>query len=371
MNALQRIGYRIKVLAPSDGAFHGQRQVMGVDTFRFSYFRPRRLERLTKRGGGIPENMRNSFLARIQLPFMMGIFFLRSLLESRRADLLYANWLGAGIVGGLVNMINSTPLVVSFRGDDGYLARDRRVWRALTLWVCSRSDEVAPVSKEIADILMELGVDGQKIILPQFGVDTEMFRPRESFNKKQGPVNCLFVGSLIPRKGLHDLLEAMADDSLANMRLTVVGEGAERRNLEIQADRLGLRERVDFRGSLAPENVAELMRESDFFCLPAHMEGRPNVVNEALSSGIPVIATRIGGIPDMIQEGETGFLFEPGDFLQLREDLTTLVNDGRLRREMGLRARRFILESGVSWDNTASEFDRIFKRVCGFTSKGA
>ncbi len=363
INALQNLGYQIKVICPSDGVFHGRRKVMGVETFRFAYFIPKNFEKLTKRGGGIPENINNYFLAKLQLFPMMCVFLFRSLWESRGYDLVYANWLGAGIVGAIINLLTSKPLVVSFRGDDGYLARDRKVWRMLTLWVCARASIVAPVSDEIVRILKELGVQEKKLELPRFGVDTEFFRPPEPKPHNSEATQIIFVGSLIPRKGLHDLIEALNDERLKKVKLVVVGEGAHEERLKRRADSLGLAENIEWMGMVKPEKVAELMRTSDILCLPAYMEGRPNVVNEAMASGVPVITTRTGGIPDMVEEGETALLFEPGNVGQLMEHLITLVNDPERRRMMGRRAREFILESRLSWDDTAVQFDEIFKKI--------
>src|SRR5208337_2210139 len=150
--AIRRRGYSVKVVAPSDGTFYGHRNIGGIETVRFGYFWPRSLERLTRGAGGIPENMNHSLLARLQLfPMMIGFFFV-SVAQSRGADIVYANWLGAGIIGALVNLFTRKPLVVSFRGDDGYLARDRFIWRTLTKWVVGRASMVAPVSGELLAI---------------------------------------------------------------------------------------------------------------------------------------------------------------------------------------------------------------------------
>jgi glycosyltransferase involved in cell wall biosynthesis len=111
--------------------------------------------------------------------------------------------------------------------------------------------------------------------------------------------------------------------------------------------------------------VAEIMRSMDLLCLPSYMEGRPNVVNEAMASGLPVIATRIGGIPDMVREGETALLFDPGDVEGLRGCLRMLVNDPNLRKRMGRAGHEFVVQTGVSWDATAEEFDEIFSRADG------
>ncbi len=363
--AIHRRGYSIKVVAPSDGTFYGHRKIGGIETVRFGYFWPRSLERLTRGAGGIPENMNHSLLARLQLfPMMVGFFFV-SVAQSRGADIVYANWLGAGIIGALVNLFTRKPLVVSFRGDDGYLARDRFIWRRLTRWVVARASVVAPVSGELLDIIRALGVPEKKCHLPRFGVDTDMFHPLDS--KSEGgrglEVRLLFVGSLIVRKGLHDLLEALDDPALENVRLTVVGEGLYGPQLLNMCEKLGLESRTDWKGILPPAEVAALMRTSDILCLPSYMEGRPNAVNEAMASGLPVITTRVGGIPDMVEENKTALLFEAGNVQQLRQCLIQLVSNPELRQTMGAAGRDFLVKTGVSWDSTAEEFDSIFNGI--------
>ncbi len=361
--ALHRRGYEITVVAPSNGVFHGRRVLDGIETVRFGYFWPRSLERLTRGGGGIPENMAESLLARFQVLPMMLAFVIVTLREMCNAEVVYANWLGAGIVGAVANLLTRTPLVVSFRGDDGYLARDRPIWRVLTRWVTGRASMVAPVSGELMSIMQQLGVPETKCHLPRFGVDTDMFHPPTTAAQLSEDIRLLFVGSLIRRKGLQDLLDALDDPVLRKVKLTVVGEGPNAGLLAEMAELLGLKERVEWKGAVPPLEVARIMRSSDMLCLPSYMEGRPNVVNEAMASGVPVIVTRIGGVPDMVREGETALLFEPGDVQALRACLRTLVGSPELRKNMGHAGYDFLMRSGVSWDNTAEEFDALFTRV--------
>ncbi len=365
LGAIQKLGYSVKVVAPSNGTFYGIRFIDGIETVRFGYFLPHSLEKLTRGGGGIPENMAQSLLARIQLVPMMLRFVIVALLQARGSDFIYANWLGAGIVGAFVSFLTSKPLVVSFRGDDGYLARDRLLWRVLTKWVAGRASVIAPVSAELLNIMGSLGVPEEKLLLPRFGVDTEMFRPPEASREGNGETRILFVGSLIMRKGLHDLLEALADPSLNRAKLIVVGEGMCAPELTALCERLGLADRTEWRGTVPPAEVAALMRLSDILCLPSYMEGRPNAVNEAMASGLPVVTTRIGGIPDMVEEGKTALLFEAGNIEELRRCLLSLVSDPDRRKAMGQAGRDLLIRTGVSWNSTAEEFDLIFSRLSG------
>ncbi len=363
--AIREQGYEFKVVAPSDGTFHGRREVRGIETVRFGYFWPRSLEKLTRGGGGIPENLSQSLLARLQLVPMMLAFFFVALWEGRRSDLIYANWLGAGVIGALLGFVTGKPLVVSYRGDDGYLARERFAWWVLARIVSDRAAIVAPVSGELMRIFVDFGVPEEKCRLPRFGVDREMFHPAENRPAARDRVRLLFVGSLIPRKGLQDLLEALSIPELEDLDLVVVGEGYYRSDLEAMCERFGLQGRTEWMGVLPQADVARTMRSVDLFCLPSHMEGRPNVVNEAMASGLAVISTRVGGIPDMIVEGETGLLFDAGNVGQLRQCLVAVASDPDLRESMGLAGREFLDRTGVSWEATAEDFDVIFSKLLG------
>jgi glycosyltransferase involved in cell wall biosynthesis len=364
LEAISRRGYSIKVIAPTDGTFSGRKQYYSTEMLRFSYFFPKSLQTLTRGGGGIPENMAGSGMARIQVLPMMAAFFYHALREASDCRIIYANWIGAGFIGALLASLTGKPLVVSFRGDDGYLARDRPLWRRVTKWVISQSSIIAPVSRELADILIKLGLPKEKCFLPKFGVDTEMFFPiTEVRPNDSSEIILLFVGSLISRKGLHDLIDALADKSLSKIRLIVVGDGPDRQELEQRSIDRGINMRTEWKGLQSPREVARLMRSADIVCLPSYMEGRPNVVNEAMASGVPVVATRIGGIPDMVAEGETAYLFDPGDVKGLRECLLKLASDECLRSRMGKAGYDFVTRAGVSWDATAEDFDQIFQKV--------
>lgn len=361
--AMSRRGHRVRVVAPSDGVFHGTRVVHGIEARRFGYFIPRSWERLTRGGGGIPENLAKSYLAKLQVLPMMVAFLVASLRNSRGFDLLYANWLGAGIIGAAVNVLSGKPLIVSFRGDDGYLARDRIVWRILTKWVSRRAAAIAPVSSELLHILRSLGVAPEKLHLPRFGVDTDMFRPSESKNSSPERLQVMYAGALIPKKGLHILFEALDDERLGHVHLLIAGEGHYSDQLKTLCEMAGLSDRTRWTGSLTPLAVASEMRRSDILCLPSFTEGSPNVIKEAMASGLPVVASKVGGIPDLVRHGETGFLFEVGNVEELRECIGTLAANEGLRMRMGRAAREFVMRSGMSWDDTAKDFEAIFDGI--------
>ncbi|MEM4724427.1 MAG: glycosyltransferase family 4 protein, partial [Candidatus Hadarchaeum sp.] len=154
--------------------------------------------------------------------------------------------------------------------------------------------------------------------------------------------NVLFVGSLVKRKGIEVLLEAfaMVRGKTPNARLTVVGEGAKeyKETLQIKAKNLGILSAVDFVGAKSADQIAQLHRESQMLILPSESENSPNSIAEALVSGLPVIATRVGGIPSMISDGETGFLVPPNDPRSLAEAILKLSSSVALQLAISRRA---------------------------------
>jgi glycosyltransferase involved in cell wall biosynthesis len=172
----------------------------------------------------------------------------------------------------------------------------------------------------------------------------------------------IFVGSLIPKKGLQDLIEALATPDLGKVRLVVVGDGYFASKLKSLAQDKLQKDQVIWRGIAPPVEVAKLMRDADFLVLPSYTEGSPNVIKEAMASGLPVIGTRVGGIPDLVTEGKTGLLYNPGDIESLRQCIRMLKNRGT-RLKMGWSARKKLDDSGLNWESTARDFESIFSRA--------
>jgi glycosyltransferase involved in cell wall biosynthesis len=358
--AIKRKGFEVTVLAPSNGEGYGNSTIDGVQVIRFGYFWPRSLERLTVGAGGIPENISKSFLAKFQIIPMTLLFVVRALILSRKADIIYSNWIGAGFVGAIVGTITGKPTVVSFRGDDGYLARDRALWKIATKWVIKKSSYVTAVSSELIRIMKDLGADPQRLSVPRFGVDSQIFYPNCDVRKSRVNLKITFVGSLIPKKGLQDLIEAMTSPQFAKTELVVVGDGYYGTELKRLAGEK-LKDRiVEWKGIISPIKVGEVLRESDILVLPSYTEGSPNVIKEAMATALPVIGSRIGGVPELVDHGRTGFLYEPGDIEELRKCLGKLVVNEDMRLKMGANARQRLNEAGLDWDSTAEDFEKIF-----------
>ena len=156
--------------------------------------------------------------------------------------------------------------------------------------------------------------------------------------KHEGTGNrLLFVGRLAAVKGLPVLLESISalKRAIPDLTLTVVGDGEDRAMLEALSTEMGLMEQVQFVGYKSQAEVRQYLQETDVFVLPSFAEGVPVVLMEALMSGVPVVATQIAGVSELVEDGVSGFLVSPSDRQALCDRIQTLLLDGRLRQQFG------------------------------------
>ena len=165
-------------------------------------------------------------------------------------------------------------------------------------------------------------------------------KPRE-FNK---PPVFLFLGWTVPAKGIFDLIDAVAARrrDLSGARFVICGQGSGDSDLRALVTRLGLQEMVELRGWVAGEAKVAAIRDADVFVLPSHAEGMPNSLIEAMAAGLAVIATPVGGIPEIVRNRDLGRVFPPGNVSALGECLVELCQDEIERRRLGENAARFV-----------------------------
>jgi glycosyltransferase involved in cell wall biosynthesis len=163
----------------------------------------------------------------------------------------------------------------------------------------------------------------------------------------------LFVGRLVPEKGPAVLLDAVAAMRCA-VELRVVGDGPLKGALAAQVERLGLCERVTLTGALGQDDLPEQYAWADAFCLPSFAEGLPVVLMEAMSTGLPVVTTRIAGIPELVEAGESGLIVSPGRADLVARALTALADDPELRFRLGAAAAATVRTRHTPGPNAAS-----------------
>jgi 1,2-diacylglycerol 3-alpha-glucosyltransferase len=214
---------------------------------------------------------------------------------------------------------------------------------AYTTAYCNRCDRVLVSVPSLANVLRSYGVRTRVDVVPSVGVDPEEFtRPspgavRAWFRIPDDAVLLVFVGRLGREKGVPLLLEAVAGLP-SNVWLLLVGDGPERRDLEAQAQRLGVADRVVFAGEQDHAHVVNALFAGDLFVFPSQTETLGLAVLEAMAAGRAIIAVRGGAIPEIVRDGETGRVVPP-DPGALRHAIADLVRDPETRRTMGTRAQ--------------------------------
>jgi glycosyltransferase involved in cell wall biosynthesis len=175
-----------------------------------------------------------------------------------------------------------------------------------------------------------------KLTTVRMGIDLSMFAPSEPADERPGMLRILNVAAMRPQKGQALLLEALAKlrGDGVDAHLTIVGDGPEREHLESRVAQLGIAEHVEMPGALGHDAIPRHMQEADVFCLPSFAEGVPTVLMEAMASGLPVVATYVGGVPDLVEPGTSGLLVSPGSADLLADALARLAADPGLRRRL-------------------------------------
>lgn len=250
------------------------------------------------------------------------------LLEARgfAPDVIHAHYYIAGSTAVRLGKRLSVPVVISEHSSSfpagAVTGRHlRRARRAL-----ERADLVCPVSAFLASAIARSGVQARTRVLTNT-VDTKQFRPGPPTAKPaDGPVRLAFAAILRAGKGLDDLLQALAGlDDGRGWHLDVVGDGPARQDMEALAIAHGIAHRVTFHGLLARAELAAVLRSADLFVLPSLAETQGAVLIEAMACGVPVLSTRVGGIPEIVGE-ESGTLVPASDPDKLRAALRSMLN---------------------------------------------
>lgn len=247
------------------------------------------------------------------------------------------------LAGLVIQRLAGIPFSFTAHGSD--LHRDRRGLRAKV----TRSAFVAAVSAYNRDVILdECGQDFRsKVPVIHCGVDTAAFVVRPRTVGRDGVLKILSVGTLHEVKGQAVLIDALASIAHRDVQFScrLIGEGPDRRALADQIARHGLEHRVSLDGARNSLAVAAAMREADVFVAPSvpsrdgRREGIPVVIMEAMASGLPVVASDLSGIPEIVDDGVTGRLTPPGDIEAIARALVELASDPALRDRFGREGR--------------------------------
>ncbi len=273
------------------------------------------------------------------LSYAWGVWpVLRDLKQARGWFVVHIHCAYPDAVGGaLAARLLGLPWVVTVHGSDINIAARKPALRPQIRWALRGAQRVVAVSRALQEKILALGgLQPERVeCIPCSGYDPDVFKPRSRAALRVGlglardARMVAFVGNLVPVKGVDVLLRAWAvlkasrsSETLGVQdRLVLIGNGAQRGRLEQLAASLGIASAVAFLGAVTQQVVSDWIGAADLLCLPSHCEGSPNVVVESLASGVPVVASRVGGVPDLVTQGVSGYLVPPGDPAALAQAL--------------------------------------------------
>ncbi|MGI8734678.1 MAG: N-acetyl-alpha-D-glucosaminyl L-malate synthase BshA [Pyrinomonadaceae bacterium] len=258
------------------------------------------------------------------------------------------------------------PVITTLHGTDITLVGADRSYLPITRYGIVQSDGVTAISQYLKDATREsFQFDNIKVI-PNFVCQSDYQRhPVEELRRElapEGETLLVHLSNFRPVKRPVDCVEILARVLKKNLnaRLIMVGDGSERTNAEHRARCLGIYEKCSFVGE--QPKIVDYLSAADVLLLPSEQESFGLAALEAMACEVPVIASRVGGVPEVVTDGETGFLSEVGDIAKMADDAARLLADEKLRKEMGTRARESAL-SRYRTDIVIPQYIEFYEQV--------
>lgn len=256
------------------------------------------------------------------------VTFRKLIKDGYKPDIIHAHVFTAGVPAVILGKLYRIPVIITERYSDIGMHSLTCSERVKARFALKRAQVILPLSNDLRTHIEAYGIKNQFKTIPN-PVNIEMFHPCSQNNKQRDETkSLLLVAALRPVKGVSYLLQALSQlkGKRKDFCLDIVGYGPSKDEYEELTQKLGLGGMVKFHGLKLPEEVAQFMRECDFYVLPSLWENLPSVLIEAMSCGKPVIATEVGGVKEIINE-KVGILVPPGDVEALREAIEYMLDN--------------------------------------------
>lgn len=270
----------------------------------------------------------------------------------------------AGFVAILLGIIFKKPVIVTVHGSDIHTFPKYFSLKRLILFTLKRAHAVIAVSQSLKDSVLKMGYFRNKVFVIHNGTSHDIFSPidktkvRRSLNLSVYGKIILFIGNLIHIKGIDVLLHAFASMREKNHSdLIIIGKGKLESRLKALAKDLCIETRTHFIGFQKHNEIPLWLNACDVFCLPSRNEGFPTVIVEALSCGRPVVATKVGGIPEAVTNDTLGILVEPDNTKELAAALDKALEKEWDYQSIATYGKRF------SWNAIAEKYSELYKNV--------
>lgn len=360
--ALVSSGVVVNVVAPADGGSASHSVIGGCCVNRFTYFVPRGWQKLAYAPGGIPASLARHPWLLVMVPFFILSFFIKTYRVSKGADLIHAQWLHTGLIAWMLRIIRGIPFIVTLHGSDVVSVRNSRIGKLIFFCILKRAAAVTTVSEELQNWVVVQGISKERVHHIRNGVELGQIR----IKREGAPFHFLFVGNLFPGKGVRYLIDALSIvfQSKKGIHLTIIGEGEERAGLERRVKEKGVDTILKFVGFQPPDQIPSWMHQSDCLVLPSLSEGTPSVVLEAMACSLPVIASELPGVREIVDDTVTGFLVKLQDVEDLAQKLLAIARNRDLGHKMGEKGRQVIIDMNLGWDQVARRYIEVYHQTC-------
>jgi len=296
--------------------------------------------------------------------------------ETENLDLLHVHYaiphsISAILARESLKPNRQLPVITTLHGTDITLVGADRSYLPITRYGIVQSDGVTAISHYLRGATKEIFHFDDITVIPNFVCASDYNRhPVDELGKTLAPNGeplLVHVSNFRPVKRPVDCVEILARvlKKVTNARLVMVGDGSERMNVEHRARCVGIYEKCSFVGK--QPNIVDYLSAADVLLLPSEQESFGLAALEAMACEVPVIASLVGGVPEVVNDGETGFLSEVGDLDKMAEDAALLLADADLRRNMGRRARELAL-ARYQTDIVIPQYIEFYEKVLARTS---
>ncbi|MBN1147477.1 MAG: glycosyltransferase [Anaerolineales bacterium] len=365
---LAKLGHSVSVVAPYDPAVAYSESSILVRRFRYIW--PAQLH-IMGHARALEKDTKLRPLAFLLLPFFLLAAFLSLMhvTKEQKSRVIHAHWvLPNGLVAAWVAALRKIPFIISLHGSDIFVAQRNPIFRAVARWVFRRANGVTACSPELQQAALALGAPNDTILLA-WGADPNIFHPDRRTPQKsylsletKPDIIIAALGRLVFKKGFDNLVSAMSIvvKEHPGAHLILGGDGLLLNELHRQAKQLGISNHVSFPGRIPWDEVPIFLANADIFVLPSirdphgNVDGLPTVLLEAMSSGAAIVASDIGGVQLVMNDGQNGLIVPPGDTQILAQAILSLVKNKDKRIALGRSARQSVIER-YNWNAVASQ----------------
>jgi glycosyltransferase involved in cell wall biosynthesis len=370
----QAQGHSVTILLPHHPELNRQPNENGVQIVTFKYT-PFKKWHLWGYAASMQGDVKLKKAVYLLLPFVLIACFWKMwrLTTKNRYDLIQAHWVIPNApIAVLIGWLRRTPVVISLHGSDVYVAEKLAPAKWLARWAFKRAKAVTASSPDLLSRAQKLGApqDPERARFIPYGANVTGKWKNSTLTETRSvrPYPTLVcVGRLVYKKGFEYAIKALPEilTKFPDTRLLIAGKGDLEAELKELARKYGVAAQVEFVGVVAHDQIPAFLAESSVFLLPSivddngNVDGLPNTLLEAMTTGCAIVASKVAGVPEVIQNGHNGLLVPQRDSQALARAIISLLADAQLRRTLGRNAHQTVVNQ-LSWQAIVSRYIEVF-----------